>query len=505
MRAFVLEKVSAGLSKCSPAKASRALLDAFTATLMIPEREEDVLARQRRNDPSDEDAMRAARANIETKNHLQTTVLTQLLAKDEARVQSLLPQAEPGVRNILLNRMISKAVEERRLNRALTLLKQSPQQQFPYGAATSLMLELTSSQEVEKQEIFQMAMAADHESHKLNIGGDDFAGMIVRFWKHLPPAVALSAISQVLDEAKSNEEQMSIGSGAKSANFSSEYEYRVFELLPILRELDDEEAERLSLESSDVQEQLKQFPNGIQSLNPAIRDTPTEKGESSSIRVMLGPSITPMLHESGLSDDYEHRVSEVVQLAEKDPKQAIAAANTLPDAEGNLAPRAQAMLRIAQAVAKTSPSAARDALGNMSESLKNVKPTERENYRDFCAEGIEIAMKIDEVDLAKKLLKQGISQAEGLEAIDNDADDPNLVLKAWWPSSAVLSRLVVAAMSISVQTALDSVAEISDPELRLLCQVRLANHQLNIPLGESRTMVWTSKSAWAVNRMETVN
>jgi hypothetical protein len=34
------------------------------------------------------------------------------------------------------------------------------------------------------------AATADQEFHSQVIGGDDFGSMIVRFWKHVPPAVS---------------------------------------------------------------------------------------------------------------------------------------------------------------------------------------------------------------------------------------------------------------------------------------------------------------------------
>lgn len=498
MRAYVLDKASPALSKCFPAKTRKTLLDAFTATVMIPETEK---APPSRDDSADR--RRAAMANLEAKSRLQIDIFRKLVATNDAGIESLVHQAEPSVRGTVLALMIDNALETNKLDRALTLLKQAPPLQFPYDAATRLMLQLPTERDATKQEIFSIAMAADQEFHSESIGGDDFASMIVRFWKHVPPAVALEAISQVLDEAKLHSEQISVGNGNNKASFSSGYEYRVFELLPVLRELDSDEADRVARESTEGQAQLKQFPSGIQSLNPAIRDTPLKQGESDSLEGMVGPSIGSMLRESSIAEGSERQIAEIVQKSESDPKQAIEAASALPNAAGNDAPRAEAMLKIAQSVAGNNPSAAREALERMSESLANVKPSGQAEYKDYCAEAISTAMKIGEVDLAKKLLKQGVEEFEKLEAIDTDSDDPNVALKAWWPSTAVLLRLISSAVSISEQTADEVVNQISDQELRLLSKLRLANLQLHAPVGGSIVQMMSSKLSWGQYQMET--
>lgn len=496
MRSFVLDMIAGGLKKCDPRQVRKVLIDAFTTTLAIPETEDDFDQQARTHDLPVQ-TIRVSMVNLEAKTDLQTDALRHLLTEDEKKVESLLPQAEPSVRDDLLNEMIDRALTAKKLNLALDRLRQVSPKAFPYGAATNLMFELPPTQDVEKQEIFQLAMAADLDQHSFVIGGDDFASMIVRFWKHLAPAVVLEAIHQVLDGARSNTSQIGLGAGSAKASFSNEYDYRAFELLPVLTELDEDEADKILADSHAAQAQLKEFPNGIQSLNPAIRDTPPEKGENPGLGGMVGRGIGPMLREKNLSEAYDSRIAEIARMAESNPKQAIAATTSLPNSSGSLAPRAKALLRIAQVTMTNNPLSARDALEEMSESLMDVEPTGHACPGDYWAEGIEIAMKISEIDLAKKLLKGGISQVEKLKSKDTDSDDPNVALKAWWPSTAAFSRLMTAASKISLGTALEAIGEVSDAEMRLLCRVRLANEQLGARTGLSRVMRSTTKSNWA--------
>lgn len=495
MRSYVLHMIAGGLKKCDPGAVHKVLVDAFTATLAIPDTEENIARREA--DSAVDQTILASRASLEAKQYLQIDALTDLLAEDETKVEALLSQAEPTVRIELTDEMIAKAIAAKKLDRALNLLKQAPPDGFPYREATDLMLELPTARDAQKQEIFQWAMAADHDYHALVVGGDDFASLIVRFWKHVAPALALQAVHQVLDGARSSREQISLGSGSAKASFSNEYDYRVFELLPVLRELDKDEAEKIQGDSQAAQAQLQQFPNGIQSLNPAIRDTPLEKGESSWTGGMIGHEIGSMLQRSNITESYESRIAEIVRMAENNPKQAIAAASGLPNSAGSIAPHAEALLKIARIAMIKNPSYARDALEEMSEALTYVEPTGYTSSTDYWVEGIEVARKISEIDLAKKLLKGGMGEVQKLKSKDTDSDAPNLALKASWPSTAALSRLILAASDISPQAALDAIAEISDAEVRLLCQVRLGNQQLGAPMGQSFVMMQSTKSSWS--------
>src|SRR5712692_5688935 len=129
----------------------------------------------------------------------------------------------------------------------------------------------------------------------------------------------------------------------------------------------------------------------------------------------------------------------------------------------------------------------KDALEEMAESLKHTAHLYR--AMDKWVEGIAIAREMDEVDLALKLLRSGMEQADKLRSEDADPSDPNIALKAWWPSVSAYWRLVLAASHFSPQTALEQVREIKDPEILLLLEVRLASRSLGARADQSTTMV----------------
>jgi hypothetical protein len=485
MRSFVLDAVASALKKCDPGKVRKVLVDAFNATLEIPETEEQNEEQWGTYEGSPDPVVVTARTKLETKDQLQISALADLLAVDEAKAESLLPRSEPMVRQLLSLQIISDAAHAGQFDRALRFLNQLPLDLgFPYGAATELMLVLPPERNAQKQEIFLRAMASDREAPTLSIGGDDFASMVVRFWRHLPPATTLAAIRQVLDEAQSDKAPITLRSASASVSFNSAYEYRIFELLPILRELDNAEAEKLLEASVQAKTQLERLPNGIQSLDPTIRDTPLKDGERSDITSAIGAQgLGSLLRQA---DPNNSRVQEIAHMAETDPRRAIAAAASLPSTASQTDLRVETLIAIARRTMNSNPSAARDALEQMATSLKDSTASSLKNgLNNYWVEGIDISIQIGEVALAQRLLKSGMEQAEKLREEDADEDNPNLALKASWPSAAAFSRLVSAALHIAPQTALTAVKEIPDPQLQMICEIRLAAAGLGVSSGRS--------------------
>ena len=463
MRSYTLLLASRGLQKCAPQKVRATLIDAFMASVAL----------------SEADAAKTA---------LQSSELRELLRLDESTVEQLMPQAHPEARAEIQGAMVERAVDRRDFDRALSLLNQIPSDQdYPYAAATQLILRLPAGHEAEKRAIFANAMAHDREHSSLGVEGDDLSFMVVRFWRHFPPELVLDAIDQMLDHSKTDDTQIAMKASSGPINFDNVYQYRLFELLPVLRELDPSKAEQLS-NDRQVQAQLNKYPNGLQSLDPTVRDTPLRKGEEPGMQgvgVGRGAKVLQDLHSAEI---YQRQANEILKQAGDDPRQAIATAATLPVQAGHTVPRSETLLRIAQMGWKENPSASKEALEQMADSLKKVDPAmygrvgPRLNLGlrvQYCwSDGVELANKMKDTDLARSLLQEGMEQAEGWKGVDGDDNDPNLALKAWWPSVALFSALLKSAAHISPQTALELIHKFQDPDLVTLFQIRLANDRL---------------------------
>ena len=466
MRSYTLLLASRGLQKCAPQKVRATLIDAFMASVAL----------------SDADA---------AKTGLQSAALRKLLRLDESTVEQLMPQADPEARAEIQGAMVERAVDRRDFDRALSLLNQIPSDHdYPYAAATQLILRLPAGHEAEKRAIFVNAMAHDREHSSLGVEGDDLSFMVVRFWRHFPPELVLDAIDQILDHSKTDNTQIAMKASSGPINFDNVYQYRLFELLPVLRELDPSKAEQLS-NDPQVQAQLNKYPNGLQSLDPTVRDTPLRKGEEPG---MQGVSTTSpgasgkVLQDWHSAEIYQRQANEILKQAGDDPRQAIATAATLPVQAGHTVPRSETLLRISQVGWKKNPSASKEALEQMADSLKKVDPAMYGRFGlrvgvglrvQYCwSDGVQLANNMKDTDLARSLLQEGMEQAERWKGVDGDDNDPNLALKAWWPSVALFSALLNSAAHISPQTALELIHKFQDPDLVTLFQIRLANDRL---------------------------
>src|SRR5215470_16501719 len=396
MRSYTLLLASQGLQKCAPQKVRGTLVDAFMASVAL----------------SDADAAKAV---------LQSSGLRELLRLDESTVAQLLAQADPKARAEIQGAMVERAVDTKDFDRGLSLLNQIPSDQdCPYAAAIQLILGLPAGHEAEKRAIFVTAIAHDRENSSLGVEGDDLSFIVVRFWRQFPPELVLDAIDQILDHRKTDNTQISMNASSGPITFGNVYQY-LFELLPVLRELDPSKAEQLS-NDPQVQAQLNKYPNGLQSLDPTVRDTPLRKGEEPGMQgvgVGRGAKVLQDLHSAEI---YQRQANEILKQAGDDPRQAIAKAGTLPVQAGHTVPRSETLLRIAQMGWKKNPSASKEALEQMADSLKKVDPAiyGRVGLRlnlglrvQYCwSDGVELANNMKDTDLTRSLLQEGMEQAE---------------------------------------------------------------------------------------------
>lgn len=129
----------------------------FVASLAIPEHEEE-FGEKRRSFYSEHQQPDQTTQEVffrrQMKQMLQESSLRHLLSVDEAKVDLLLPQAEPQVRGNLLKEMLSQAIHAKKFDRALALLSRTPSKEwlprgFPHGEATVLMLDLSAERDVD--------------------------------------------------------------------------------------------------------------------------------------------------------------------------------------------------------------------------------------------------------------------------------------------------------------------------------------------------------------------
>ena len=267
-------------------------------------------------------------------------------------------------------------------------------------------------------------------------------------------------------------------SGKGNAAFSSSYEYRLFQLLPVLRERDSGRAEGLLREDQENKALLQQFPGGYESLVSESQDTSKTSSESNgniSLAYQFGTP-SPQMLSFQLQEQWMEQVSrsrdQIEKEARDDPRQATADAlglpavsSLFPDGES---PRAETLLTIAHVAAAGNPSASRTALEELHKSLADLSLVQQ--ARLIITLG-EMFLELGDAESAHEIVKDGLKIAEKLYACDSEIADPNQVIKARWPCANAWWRLVSLAARISPAFASQVLAEIPDPEIATLVKV----------------------------------
>ena len=177
-------------------------------------------------------------------------------------IEQFLASAEPEFRQLLCSELLDRYINEKNFDRAHQLLTQVADEQgyFPYGDAIHLIEALPPKQAGDRLAIFSEALDSfTQHTEELYPGYEDLATMVLRFWEELPAPLVLQAIDQILDrgkdvdevQRKAGEQDLRVGISTKqgAAYFPSTYEFRVFQLMPVLEQLDETRAESLRRES----------------------------------------------------------------------------------------------------------------------------------------------------------------------------------------------------------------------------------------------------------------
>ncbi len=467
MRAFSLMNVAQALTGIDQARARDLLRDAFTASLEI----------------HDDD---------DTKARLQQEILRSLLPLSQADVEELLPQAEMSVRKPITDIIVGRYAEKKQFDKAFELVNQiTALDEFPYGSAAKLIEALPQEMVAEKQGLFAQALSSykthQRKAGRITVGGDTFADLVVKYGLAMPPKMVLAAIDEILGQDKNlAEEQLSItvGGDGGTASFASRYEYDLFAVLPVLRQLDESRAKQLLEDNQTLQSKVQQYPQGLGSLDPAPSPTAAKDANSNrrglNTMVSMGGSHpggggqSAAAAQSYMNQEAQRRVQQIVEEGATDPTQAIAHSMTLPlslDGMGRSSPRASALLSIANANVKKNPGAASQALSEMRKMVGDIKPDLQAQY---LATAADTYLKLGDKENADKAVNEGFKIADKMLENDANPDNPNQALKAWWPSADAYRRFVEVEAKISQPATLNVLKEIKDPEIRATESIMVA-------------------------------
>ena len=463
MRAFVLWRASMAYAKVEPKKADSVALAAFTAAQGI----EDAAA--------DDNCHQSGSAG-DIKGTVQQHVLSALIEKNEiTEVEQLLPQADEWVRNQITSRLAAHYIKEKDFVKAEASLSQvADSKNYPYGAAADLILAMGPELSGDRMSVFHQALDnyGQHEDN-LSFGAGDIGDFVARTWSSVPAAMALDAVNQLLDKAKSNDSKMhySMSTGSGTLALKSRYEYRLFQLLPVLQELDKDKAEDLLRDHAETKAQLAKYPKGMQSLQG--------QGTVYSMSMMGSEPTAEQMTEEQLMGQLQERKSRIVKESEKDVAQAVNDALSLPIHAKFWSPRVSTLIEIAEYTTnRKNTSAAKSALDEILKVEDQLTPTEVSMSR--VSNVPKMYLNLGDQDGARKAVKALIKAAEKSYASDTNADDPNKGFKGTWPSADLWRKCVQASAQISPTMAEEIIADIPDPDIAAAQKLAFASSLLGV-------------------------
>ncbi len=474
MRVFVIWQASVGYQKIDPDKSAALLRSAFQTSIVLETRHTMM--------------RRCIDEVCNVKKYLQEHILRDLIARPHkpGEIESLLASGDPVVRQELVPELIRSYVKHKDINRAREALNLADiDRPYPYAEAIEVM-EALPQNSIERASIFSQALTNFSNQH----GSDspqvnDLASMVFRFCHELPPASVLDAIDQILERAKDSDDEKrnyrsSLTTAKEALYFNSQYELRLFELLPVLEELDRPRAEMLLRENNSLQDVLNRYPQGMASLEPTSnRTTPRPEDEISSI-YRIGEFDTSNAYETDLYRNLPAQAwmndlaFKIIREMDSSPAQAISDAMTLPVRDAHrkdASPRAETLAELALMLAKKDPNLSMAALTEVRQ-LSDGLSLYRQADLLFRLPDTHLALK-DEKH-ARSALSELLAMADKLYWRDIDPDDPNQAFKATWPSTALWRHCVEFSAKLSPSPAEDILASIPDPDIRTFEKVALA-------------------------------
>ncbi len=369
-----------------------------------------------------------------------------------------LPRTETRLRQMLIGRISSKQ-PARAAQMLLTWSDDSGY--FPYSTAGQIMRNLPADDPL-RGDLFERASTVFLQSPEKRFQGrDDFATLLKMEAANLPRQRVLSLIDTMLDAAKRMDEstQYMVTSypGDDPQQFSSLYELRVAQMLPLLKKFDPDRAQELEQEDARLPQLADAAQHGWFSVNTA-GGTPSANGSFfSGAKSFMGGSASPQMSS----------------LISSDPKQALAAAMTASDDQ-----KPQLLEQIISRTLRAQPSIAGDAAAQLIAFAEQQVAAESDfDSRSAAMYTVRMALLLPlrfhgvDDERAAQLCSGLLPLVHKLYARDTDGSFDNLATKAYWPSTAADGALVQHCGELSPQIGDGILEGVDDAAVKVLLRV----------------------------------
>ena len=469
-RAFTLSQVARAYLETEKPKSLKLYRRAFDATRLIG---------------TDGDRLAA-----QTRRELQSRILVNVAELDPKAAEPLLDQADPRARDRVLGSLVLYYADHHKVAHAIQLLDRlSGQSEPPYNAIGRVLYELKPGTP-ERQQIFANALNAflTHQQNTPIIGPDDFGTVVVEFHKSLPPDIVMQAVDALLDQARrvqkdELQQHVALSSSRGAVQFNSAYDYRLFQLLPAIRDIDPGRADALLKQNQSTRMLAAKYPQGLSAVAPDLTNFAPPRSATSGSDYSFSVDYGNPQDAIAASPE-NHRAEQIMDMATKSPRDAIANVPLLPSA----GQRVRTYLSIARTSLSQQPAVTSEALDHASTDLNSntIAPSVQVLlWRNIA----DLYLKLGDTAHARPAVDQGMKAAKRTFHEDTDPDDPNRAAKPYWPSASAWRNMAMLSAKISPTWSLELLKEIPDDDLRLMSEVWTALSILHVQTESAQVLV----------------
>ena len=398
---------------------------------------------------------------------LQIRILRSLATIAPDSVNARLSRLAPPVRAESVRMLLDFCRSHGLMHHAVEVLESiAAESEMPYSVAANLM-EMVEPSQIELSRSLFAAALSSYAHHEHSSMKDEFAEMLLRTHDQLPATLVRNAIDELFDQAKNADESaqdpddkgwIAISSAQGSMQFRSRYDYRAFQLLPVLRTVDPEAAEQIEKDGSDLLALRKNNPDALSrggTSSPTIRIESIGANTSSCCKPELGfaPNVNAV-----------QMMNHILEDSAVHPNDALANVPLIPDPTI----RANTYVEIARANLRKSAAVARTALAGAMQTAPDVPLLLRLTVVRNVA---LLYFDLGDRESAQQTIEKGLDVSSAMYKVDADSDDPNVAPKPNWPSTFDFRCMLRLAAKISPEWGLGLLKDIPDDDLRLLALV----------------------------------
>lgn len=270
-----------------------------------------------------------------------------------------------------------------------------------------------------------------------------------------------------------NRRSQTITGSEGTVSLNDPKEVVLFNLSDLVRATDPDLLGRMTEGHPALQQALKLFPNGRQSVERG--DVIVTEGTLAKEGVTEEQARTQRLVTE------TQRFQEVMTYYVKDPPRALQAARAIPTA----VLKVRAIVTIAM---NQKEDGGLRILEDCVKALDEVRPVGLR--ATGWASLANAADRFHDRPLALKLLERGINDARELYKTDADSDAPNIAPRSFWPSAAAFRALFYRAAKLLGADAETLLERCPDADVQALGRIEIAAAWLNVPSQPATTQVF---------------